>query len=115
MKRYSGQSFDQIISGSIVPVLVDFWAPWCGPCRMQTPILDDLERTDGDRVRIVKVNVDEEPALASRFGVSSIPTLLLFIEAEEKRRFVGLQTAATLRSVIGTLAATPVTASKLGS
>lgn len=78
------------------PVLIDFWAPWCGPCRMQGPILDDVARTMGEKAIVAKVNVDEEPHLAAQFGVQSIPTLVILKGGSLQQRMVGLQPAQTL-------------------
>jgi len=78
------------------PVLVDFWAPWCGPCRTQGPILDEAAGQIGDRALVGKVNVDEERALAQRYGVRVIPTLILLRGGQELQRFTGVQSAETL-------------------
>jgi thioredoxin 1 len=80
--------FEETIAGD-VPVLVDFWAEWCAPCRAIAPILKELAVEQDGRLRIAKLNVDENPALAQRFGVMSIPTLILFAKGEEKARVVG--------------------------
>jgi thioredoxin 1 len=81
-------------------VLVDFWAPWCGPCKMQTPILEKVAAEIGDKAVIAKVNVDEHPALAAKYGIRSIPTLILLKNGENKQQFVGLQQQAALVSAI---------------
>ena len=78
------------------PVLIDFWAPWCGPCRMQGPILDQVSLQIGDRAIVAKVNVDEEPALAAPFGVQAIPTLVVLKGGKAVQRFTGVQQAETL-------------------
>ena len=82
------------------PVLIDFWAPWCGPCRMQGPILDEVAKGVGTNAIVAKVNVDEEPSLASQFGVQSIPTLLVIKEGQIMNRMVGVQTAQVLESAL---------------
>jgi thioredoxin len=98
-------SFDDDVLQSPVPVLVDFWAPWCGPCRVQLPIVEQIGHGEAGRARVVKVNVDEEPELTARFGVASIPTLLVFSKGQVRQRFVGVQPAATLRAALQAAAA----------
>ena len=83
-----------------LPVLIDFWAPWCGPCRMRGPILDQVSAQVGERAVVAKVNVDEEPALAQAFGVSSIPTLVVLKGDQVLKRMVGVQQAGTLVSAL---------------
>ena len=82
------------------PVLIDFWAPWCGPCRMQGPIFDQVADVLGDRAVLGKVNVDEEPQLAATFGVSSIPTLILMKQGKAVKRMVGVQQAGILTAAL---------------
>jgi len=91
-------SFDQTISKSTVPVLVDFWATWCGPCQMIAPVLDEIAKEQGDSVKIVKVDVGNNSALASRFNIQNIPTLLFFKDGEIKDNIVGLTSKADLIS-----------------
>ena len=81
-------------------VLADFWAPWCGPCHMQTPILESLAQKSEAPVSIAKVDVDANPALAEQLGVQSIPTLVLFRNGQEVQRFVGVQSEDTLARAI---------------
>ena len=80
--------------------LVDFWAPWCGPCRMIAPILDELAGELKDKARIVKINVDENPVVAGQFGIMSIPTLLLFKDGRKVDQKVGGQAKPQLKSFI---------------
>ena len=93
------QTFDEVISGD-QPVLVDFWATWCGPCRMQAPILDELDKELGGAVKIGKVDVDSEMELAKRYRVMSIPTLLVFKDGALVSRAVGLQEIEQLRRMV---------------
>ena len=90
--------FDTVIAEGIT--LVDCWAPWCGPCRMQGPILEDVAVAISDRVKIAKLNVDEAAGVAERFGVQAIPTLLLFKDGNEVQRFIGVQSKEILIDAI---------------
>ena len=83
-------NFEKTISESNVPVLVDFWASWCGPCKMIAPVLDQIAQEHGNQVRVVKVDVDENQELATRYNVRNIPTLLFFKGGEVKDQVVGL-------------------------
>src|SRR5689334_24818987 len=88
--------FERHLAKSGVPLLIDFWAPWCGPCRMMAPEFEHAAALLEPSVRLVKVNVDEEPALAARFRVQSIPTLALAFEGRELARAAGARSAAQL-------------------
>ena len=83
-------NFDQKIKENTLPFLVDFWAQWCGPCQMLGPILEQIATDFKGRANVGKVNVDENPNLAGKFGVMSIPTLILFVGGQEKERLVGV-------------------------
>ena len=97
-KELNDSSFAEEIKSGVT--LVDFWAPWCGPCKMQIPILDQVAEKIGDKATIAKVNVDDCPAPASQFGVRGIPTLILFKDGEVVQQFVGVQQEAVLTDAI---------------
>ncbi len=82
-------TFEEEVIEATLPVLVDFWAPWCAPCLMIAPILEDVAAEYKGRLKVAKVNVDENPRLASRFGIMSIPTLILFKDGKAVERLVG--------------------------
>lgn len=89
MLNITKSNFEKEVISSEIPVVLDFWATWCGPCRMLSPVLDNLAAEYRDRVRFCKVNVDNEPELSARFGIASIPTLIFFKNGEAQKRAVG--------------------------
>ena len=89
--------FDNVVLASTTPVLVDFWAVWCNPCKLVAPILDEISESHGDKIRIVKLNVDENPATAARFGVTSIPTMNVYKAGQLVGRALAGNTKALTR------------------
>lgn len=106
----SDADFDRTLTEANTPTLVDFWAPWCGPCRFMNPVLEQLAEQQGDALTIAKLNIDDNEATAQRFGVRSIPTLVLFHEGQEVGRHVGVMPAAQLQEWVA--AHTPHSASE---
>lgn len=96
-------NFDAEVTNSASPVLVDFWAEWCGPCKMIAPILDEIATEKAGVVKIAKVNVDEAQALSARFQIRAIPTLLLFKDGQVKEQIVGMTSKRDLLSKIEAL------------
>lgn len=96
-------NFDSEVIKSTIPVLVDFWAVWCGPCRMQEPIIEELAREMEGKAKIGKLNVDENPTTAQNFGIMSIPSLLVFKGGQVVKQFIGVQSKATLVSALNQL------------
>ncbi len=94
----NGNNYDETTRAGVV--LVDFWAPWCGPCKMQTPVLEKVADEIGDKAVIGKVNVDENPELAAKYGIRSIPTLILLKDGENKQQLIGLQQQPALVAAI---------------
>jgi thioredoxin 1 len=93
--------FEQEVLQSETPVLVDFWAEWCGPCHAVSPVLERIADERKDELKLVKVNIDEEPALAQRYGVASIPTMILFKQGEPAAAAIGAQPKGSLEKSLG--------------
>src|SRR5947199_8669866 len=99
------QSFDEALVANQSLMMVDFWAEWCGPCRAIAPVLEELARSSGGRVRLAKVNVDEQPGLAARYGIRSIPTILFVKDGEVLDQVVGAVTTAQIQAKLEPLGA----------
>jgi thioredoxin 1 len=89
VKDVTDQDFESQVVGAETPVLVDFWAEWCVPCHMVSPVVEEIGREKGDALSVVKLNIDENPDVTRKYGVMSIPTLIMFVSGEEKARVVG--------------------------
>jgi thioredoxin 1 len=85
----SDNTFDEEIAGATEPILVDFWAEWCGPCKMVAPVLDEIAAENPGKIKIAKLNVDDNPDIARRFDVMSIPTMIVFQDGQPAKRMVG--------------------------
>ena len=95
------ETFEQEVLGSDKPVVVDFWADWCGPCHMVAPVLDQIVEERGGELRLVKVNIDDQPELSQRYGVMSIPTMILFKDGEPAAAALGAQPKTALERALG--------------
>ena len=93
-------NFDNEVIKSDIPVLVDFWATWCGPCRMLGPVIEELAEEYEGKVKVGKVNVDEEPALAAKFDISSIPTVMLFKNGKVTETVVGFRPKGQFEAIL---------------
>ena len=93
-------TFDEVVLKADLPVLVDFWAPWCGPCRALAPVLDELSKDMEGQALVVKVNVDENQALPAKFAIRSIPTMIVFNKGEAKAQTTGGMAKAALKDFI---------------
>ena len=93
-------NFENEVLKADKPVLVDFWATWCGPCRMLAPVLEEIDREYGDRIKVCKVNVDEEPVLANHFKISAIPTLFVFKNGQLVEKGMGYRPKDSIVSMV---------------
>jgi thioredoxin 1 len=100
LKQITDSTFDKEVLKSNIPVVVDFWAPWCGPCKMLTPILEELAPEVQSKANIVKLNIDENPQISSKFGVRSVPTMLIFKDGEAVSIQVGLKPKSSIKEWI---------------
>jgi len=96
----SEKDFETEVLQSAQPVLIDFWAPWCGPCRMITPIVEQLAGENAGSIKVAKINVDDSPNIAASYGVNSIPTIMIFKNGEVVDRFVGVQPKSRLQDAL---------------
>jgi thioredoxin 1 len=95
--QFTDQNFETEVLKSEKPVLVDFWAAWCGPCQMMGPIIEELAEEMGDKYKVGKLNVDENRETAAKYGIMSIPTLIIFKEGKAVKQLVGVQAKETLK------------------
>jgi thioredoxin 1 len=100
MVQFTDANFEQEVLKSEKPVLVDFWAPWCGPCRAVGPVVEDLAEVYKDRVKVGKMNIDDNPKTATAYGVMSIPTLILFSKGDIMDKLIGLSPKERLEGLI---------------
>lgn len=98
--QVTDSSFKQEVLDSEVPVLVDFWAPWCGPCRMVAPVVDEIAQQYDGQIKVVKLNTDENPNVASQYGIRSIPTLMIFKGGQKVDMVVGAVPKTTLSNTL---------------
>ena len=99
-KEFTAENWEKEVLKSDKPVLVDFWAPWCGPCRMQGPLVEKLAEEVGDGAVVGKLNSDEQSEIAAKYGIRSIPTLLVFKDGQPKKGFVGVTNVASMKAAL---------------
>jgi thioredoxin 1 len=103
--QLTDDTFDKDVVQSLEPVLVDFWAPWCGPCRMLAPLIEELAKEYAGQIRVAKINTDDHPNAASRFKISAIPTLLFFKGGKVVEQLVGVHSKAEIKKTLDSLVA----------
>lgn len=100
MKEVTDALFQKEVLESEVPVMVDFWAPWCGPCRMVSPVMEELDQLYNGKIKFVKLNVDDNPTTSMQYGIVSIPTLLLFKDGKAAQKLVGFRPKGEFESLL---------------
>jgi thioredoxin 1 len=100
IKEVNDKNFNEEIANSDSIVVVDFWAPWCGPCRMLSPVIEELAKEMGKDVKFAKVNVDENPMISSKYRIASIPTVMVFSKDTVKETMVGFRPKADIKKII---------------
>lgn len=100
IKEVNDRTFDQEVKSAEEVVVADFWAPWCGPCKMIAPVMEELAKELGPKAKFIKINVDESPALAQTYRIASIPTIMMFKNGEVKENMVGFRPKQDLKRVI---------------
>ncbi|MDG2445353.1 MAG: thioredoxin [Thermodesulfobacteriota bacteirum] len=102
IKEINDDNFQEEVLNSEVPVLVDFWAPWCGPCKILSPTLEEISTENREKIKIVKINIDENQLIAGRYGIKSIPTMMIFEKGELKNQLVGSMPKQEIEKVLFT-------------
>ena len=102
IKEINDDNFQEEVLNSEVPVLVDFWAPWCGPCKILAPTLEEISTENREKIKIVKINIDENQLIAGRYGIKSIPTMMIFEKGELKNQLVGSMPKQEIEKVLFT-------------
>lgn len=100
MFTLTDETYESFISRSSVPVLVDFWAEWCAPCRLLAPLVENLSNEYGEKLAVCKIDIDSSPKVAARFGITALPTLVLFKDGVPVARHIGVATPVKLRSFV---------------
>ena len=103
--QLTDETFDKEVVDSSQPVLVDFWAPWCGPCRMLAPVIEEISKEYTGKIRVAKINTDEHPNSASRYKISAIPTMLFFKGGKVVEQLVGVHSKAEIKKTLDSLVA----------
>ena len=98
--KITSENFEQEVLKAAQPVVIDFWASWCGPCKMFSPIVDEFAQENVGKVKVGKINIDEQPDLAAQFRVMSIPTAMLFVNGQPTQTLVGVQPKARLEAMV---------------